>query len=187
MNLVNAIYTGPENVGRYSFHSIDHCKEDKFGRRGNIINFSIKRPIMNNILTVYLPTAMLLVISQMSTAYDQSSKELVIEVNITILLVLTTLYLTFNRSYRLICICLYCSFIGISSELPATGYVKMVDIWMIFTIFYPFLQLFLHSWIEVTWICVLLFRKVLSVVYFRSSMVLTLKDLFFKGKLKVNF
>ena len=41
------------------------------------------------------------------------------------------------------------SFVGLSSKLPATGYVKMVDIWMVFTIFYPFLQIFLHSWIEI--------------------------------------
>ena len=91
-------YTGSGNVGRYYFDSINHCEVDKLGRSGIIIDFTIKRPIMNNLLTVYLPTAMLLIISQMSTAYDHSSKELVIEVNTTLLLVLTTLYLSHNYS-----------------------------------------------------------------------------------------
>ena len=31
------------------------------------------------------------------------------------------------------------SFMGISKELPVTGYVKMVDTWMIFAMSYPFL------------------------------------------------
>ena len=39
---------------------------------------------------------------------------------------------------------------GVSEELPVTGYIKMIDVWMIFTISYPFLQIFLHSLIEVT-------------------------------------
>ena len=38
---------------------------------------------------------------------------------------------------------------GVSKELPETGYIKMVDVWMIFTISYPFLQISLHSMIEV--------------------------------------
>ena len=33
---------------------------------------------------------------------------------------------------------------GISQSLPMTGYIKMIDIWMIFTISYPFVVITLH-------------------------------------------
>ena len=91
MKVEDAKYSGSINVGRYFYHSFDYCEVDKFGRSGIILDFTIKRPIMQSILTVYLPTTMLLIISQLSTTYDRFYKELVIEVNTTLLLVLTTL------------------------------------------------------------------------------------------------
>ena len=33
---------------------------------------------------------------------------------------------------------------GISQSLPTTGYIKMIDIWMIFTMSYPFVVISLH-------------------------------------------
>ena len=36
------------------------------------------------------------------------------------------------------------SFMGISQSLPMTGYIKMIDIWMIFTMSYPFVVISLH-------------------------------------------
>ena len=38
---------------------------------------------------------------------------------------------------------------GISSTLPSTGYIKMIDIWMIFTMTYPFFIIIIHSLKEV--------------------------------------
>ena len=38
---------------------------------------------------------------------------------------------------------------GLAKDLPQTGYIKMVDVWMIFTISYPFLQILMHSLKEV--------------------------------------
>ena len=38
---------------------------------------------------------------------------------------------------------------GISTLLPATGYIKMIDIWMIFTMAYPFFIITLHCLQEV--------------------------------------
>ena len=48
-----------------------------------------------------------------------------ITVNLTSLLVLTTL------------------FIGISKSLPETSYVKLIDVWLIFGLLIPFLQVML--------------------------------------------
>ena len=38
---------------------------------------------------------------------------------------------------------------GISQSLPQTGYVKMIDIWMIFTMSYPFFVIACYCGIEV--------------------------------------
>ena len=38
---------------------------------------------------------------------------------------------------------------GISSSLPLTAAVKMIDIWMIFTMMYPFTGVMLQSYLQV--------------------------------------
>ena len=40
------------------------------------------------------------------------------------------------------------SFIGVSQSLPMTAYIKMIDIWMIFAMMYPFCVVSLYSVME---------------------------------------
>ena len=49
---------------------------------------------------------------------------------------------------------------GISERLPKTGYIKMIDIWTIFSISYPFFVIALYSTLEVH-MCILRRKKVL--------------------------
>ena len=42
----------------------------------------------------------------------------------------------------------FSSFIGVSQSLPMTAYIKMIDIWMIFTMLYPFFVVTLYSLLE---------------------------------------
>ena len=37
------------------------------------------------------------------------------------------------------------SFVGLSRTLPTTAYAKMIDIWMIFCMFNPFMEVLLHA------------------------------------------
>ena len=53
-----------------------------------------------------------------------------VTVNLTALLVLTTL------------------FISVSGKLPPTAYVKMVDIWLIFSQMVPFVEVLLHTFMD---------------------------------------
>ena len=39
-------------------------------------------------------------------------------------------------------------FIGTSSSLPSTSYTKMIDIWMVFGLIFPFCEVILHVAIE---------------------------------------
>lgn len=39
-------------------------------------------------------------------------------------------------------------FIGISASLPLTSYMKMVEVWLIFNLFIPFLEVLLHTYMD---------------------------------------
>ena len=41
------------------------------------------------------------------------------------------------------------SFLGLSQRLPTTSYIKMIDIWMLFTMTIPFLEVIQHTTKEV--------------------------------------
>ena len=42
-------------------------------------------------------------------------------------------------------ITVFCSFLGLSQSVPVTSYVKMIDIWMLFTMTVPFLEVVYHT------------------------------------------
>ena len=67
-----------------------YCQVDKSGTYGFFVDFLISRPLTSNFLTTFIPTGMLLLISQMSTAFSNTYLDMVIGVNVTLLLVSTT-------------------------------------------------------------------------------------------------
>ena len=81
-----------------------------------------RRRIMNAILTIYLPTILVLCIVYATNFFKEFFFEAIVTVNLTALLVLTTL------------------FISVSSALPSTAYVKMVDVWLIFAQLVPWVE-----------------------------------------------
>jgi len=90
----------------------------------------LKRRIENALLTTYLPTILILIIVYITNFFKPFFFEAVISVNLTALLVLTTL------------------FISVSGSLPTTAYVKMIDIWLIFAQIIPFFEVLLHTFID---------------------------------------
>ena len=53
-----------------------------------------------------------------------------IRVNLTSMLVLTTM------------------FINVSNNLPKTSYMKMVDVWLLFNLLYPFIVVLMHTYMD---------------------------------------
>ena len=94
------------------------------------IKIIFKRRINNAALTIYLPTILILTIVYATNFFKDFFFEAVVTVNLTALLVLTTL------------------FISVSQSLPPTAYVKMIDIWLIFTQMIPFMEVLLHTWMD---------------------------------------
>ena len=88
------------------------------------------RRLLSNILTVYTPTILLNVIGHSTNFFKAFFFEAVITVNLTVMLVLTTM------------------FINVSNNLPTTAYVKMIDIWLIFNLLIPFVEVLCHTYID---------------------------------------
>ena len=60
-------------------------------KSGVIVEVFLGRPLFGTVLSVFMPTAIFLVLSQMVRVFGRDHLEMVIEVNLTLLLVLATL------------------------------------------------------------------------------------------------
>ena len=104
-------------LGDNSTHSVEvHIV---FGRR-----------VLATILTTYLPTTLLCIVCFSTNYFKAFFFEAIVTVNLTSLLVLTTL------------------FISVSESLPKTSYIKMMDAWLLFNLFVPFSEVLLHTFID---------------------------------------
>ena len=89
-----------------------------------------KRVIMNEVLTTYLPTALLIIISYATTFFADSFFEANLTVNLSVMFVMTTL------------------FVSVMEKLPRTSYIRMVDVWLIYGQLFPFLEVVLVVFAE---------------------------------------
>ena len=82
----------------------------------------LKRKVMNQLLTTYLPSILLIVITFATTFFKPFFFEAGLSVNLTTMLVMTTI------------------FISVMERLPTTSYLKMIDFWLIFCQMVPFTE-----------------------------------------------
>ena len=99
---------------------------------GNMVSMALKlkRKVSTELLTTYLPTILLLLITFTTIFFDKDLFGDVIAVNLTIMLVMTTI------------------FTSKIEELPPTSDMKMIDIWLICCLVIPFLEVILRTTIE---------------------------------------
>ena len=90
----------------------------------------LKRKVVTELVTTYLPTILLLLITYTTIFFDKDLFGDAIAVNLTIMLVMTTI------------------FTSKIEELPPTSDMKMIDIWLIFCLVVPFLEVVLRTIIE---------------------------------------
>ena len=81
---------------------------------------NLKRKIQTELLTTYLPTLLLLAVSYATTFFKPMYFEASLTVNLTIMLVMTTIFTSKIQ------------------ELPPTSDTKMIDFWLIFCLLVPF-------------------------------------------------
>ena len=95
-----------------------------------IMSIVLKRKVATELLTTYLPTILLLLITFVTIFFDKDLFGDAIAVNLTIMLVMTTI------------------FTSKIEELPPTSDMKMIDIWLIFCLVVPFTEVILRTAIE---------------------------------------
>ena len=124
-----------------NFHSLGENDKDltmfvikdlSLSKRGALVVMDIvlKRKISKELLTTFLPTVLLLLITFTSILFDENLFGDALAVNLTIMLVMTTI------------------FTSKIEELPPTSDMKMIDIWLIFCLVVPFLEVVLRTTIE---------------------------------------
>ena len=84
-------YEGPKDLNQHSVDGVFICSMNVTKGSGVIVEVVLSRPLFGTILTVFLPTSLLVILSQMVKIFSGDYIELVIEVNLTILLVLVTM------------------------------------------------------------------------------------------------
>ena len=94
------------------------------------MTLKLKRKFVTELLTTYLPTLLLLLITFVTIFFNKNLFGEAIGVNLTIMLVMTTI------------------FTSKIEELPPTSDMKMIDIWLIFCLVVPFLEVILRTAIE---------------------------------------
>ena len=87
----NVTYAGPKDLVQNYVHDIKICYATIKGDQGIIVEIILGRPIFSSFLTTTLPTVMLIIISQLATSFSGEYMDMVIQVNLTVLLVLATL------------------------------------------------------------------------------------------------
>ena len=96
---------------------------------GNMVymTLTLKRKVVTELLTTYLPTILLLLITFVTIFFDKDLFGDAIAVNLTIMLVMTTIFTTKIQ------------------ELPPTSDMKMIDFWLIFCLVVPFLEVLIST------------------------------------------
>ena len=95
-----------------------------------IMSIVLKRKVATELLTTYFPTILLLLITFATLFFDKHLFGDAIAVNLTVMLVMTEI------------------FTSKIAELPPTSDMKMIDIWLIFCLVVPFLEVILRTAIE---------------------------------------
>ena len=110
--------------------SYDIYADTVAGRNGVKVSLKLGRRLLGVILTAYTPTVILNIIGHSTNYFKSFFFEAVVTVNLTTMLVLATM------------------FISIAEGLPKTAYLKMMDLWLIFNLLLPFMEILLHTYME---------------------------------------
>ena len=124
-------YTGGPDFAQYYIMDYFIYSDNIKGKQGVKVSIRLGRRLLGTILTVYVPTVLLNLIGHATNYYKDFFFEAVVTVNLTCMLVLVTM------------------FISVSNNLPKTSYLKMMDYWLIFNLILPFLEVLVHTYMEI--------------------------------------
>ncbi len=120
-------YTGNSKLVQFRVLNITKGNNELKSLRFDII---LQRMYFYHLAATYLPTACLLIIAEITLFIDDSHFEATIQVSLTSMLVMYTLYQS------------------IAVSLPQTAYLKMIDVWLLFGLMMPFIVFLLEVFFE---------------------------------------
>ena len=112
-------YIGPQAFSQYRIENIELTST--FNETGLTCKFHLKRQSYHHVYMTFIPTLCILIMSLASLYIDESHFGSTIMVSMTCMLVLYTIYE------------------NITTTMPVTAYMKLLDYWLIFNILMPFL------------------------------------------------
>ena len=119
-------YIGPSDVMKYMI-----LETKDYNENGKLIfKFSFGRRLMSVFLTTMLPTTIVVLVALSKNYYAEQHFKTVIPVNLTCLLLMVNL------------------FVGLSSNLPETSKLKMIDVWLVVSFTVPFTIVILHGYLD---------------------------------------
>ena len=127
----NKVIYRKDDVSGYSVIKVKMVETDLYNKKGIKVTVQLDRDIINILLSTYLPTLLMIIINQISNHFgNEDYFDTIITVNLTCMMVISALY------------------ISITGSLPITTTIKMVDVWLLFSLVYPFLVVLINSYIH---------------------------------------
>ena len=124
-------YSGPLELTQYFIKKkVFFNRTDAEGVKVLHVDIYLGRRLLSIILTVFAPTVILNIVGHSSNYFKEFFFEAVISLNVTVMLVLTTM------------------FISVSNNLPQTAYIKMIDIWLLFNLIKPFNDILVTTYMD---------------------------------------
>ena len=79
------------SLDRYTLTRVRMCESTINSKKAIIVEVTLGRPIINNLLTVFVPTMLLVIISFTARLFAEEYIDMVIQVNVTVMLALATM------------------------------------------------------------------------------------------------
>ena len=131
LSVLNLEYSGPLDLTQYFIKKKTFSdKTEANGMKIVFVDIYLGRRLLSIILTVFAPTVILNIVGHSSNYFKEFFFEAVISLNVTVMLVLTTML------------------ISVSENLPKTAYIKMIDIWLLFNLIKPFNDILVTTYID---------------------------------------
>ena len=80
-------FSGPKVLAQYFVKSFKLCSKILEDQKGISVVIVLGRPLLSNILTIFIPTAILILISHVSKVFEEDHLEMVVMVSLTVILV----------------------------------------------------------------------------------------------------
>ena len=123
-------FFGPKELTQYFVKKESSMNIENNGRKSIVVEIVLGRRLLSLILTIFAPTIILNLVGHLSNFFKEFFFEATISVNVTVMLVLTTMFLS------------------VSNNLPKTSYIKMIDVWLLVSLIKPFLDILLQTYID---------------------------------------